>query len=92
MSMKKNLPGFRARYGKRAKDVLYATATQRAKDVAEASAQPTQQAAPAQTPNPADAAALNKKIATQKRFLQAQRAATAVQQQGLSRGVPLPTQ
>ncbi len=34
-SMKKNLSGFKSRYGGRAKDVMYATATARAKEVAE---------------------------------------------------------
>ena len=35
MSMKKGLPGMKKRYGERAKEVLYATATKRAKQVAE---------------------------------------------------------
>ena len=35
MSMKKGLPGMKKRYGDRAKEVLYATATKRAKQVAE---------------------------------------------------------
>ena len=35
MSMKKGLPGFKKRYGERAKEVMYATATKRAKQVAE---------------------------------------------------------
>jgi hypothetical protein len=56
----------------------------------DSSTQPTQQAA--QTPNPADAAALNKKIAAQKIVLRAQRAATAAQQQVLTKGSALPTQ
>ena len=34
-SMKKNLPGFRKRYGDRAKEVMYATATNQAKEVEE---------------------------------------------------------
>jgi hypothetical protein len=34
-SMKKNLPGFKSRYGDRAKEVMYATATKQAKEVAE---------------------------------------------------------
>jgi len=34
-SMKKNLSGFKSSYGKRAKEVMYATATARAKEVAE---------------------------------------------------------
>jgi hypothetical protein len=34
-SMKKNLPGFKSRYGDRAKEVMYATATKQAKQVAE---------------------------------------------------------
>ena len=35
MSMKKGLPGMKKRYGERAKEVLYATATKKAKQVAE---------------------------------------------------------
>ncbi len=35
MSMKKGLPGFKERYGKRAKEVMYATATKRAKEQVE---------------------------------------------------------
>jgi hypothetical protein len=88
-SMKKNLPGFRSRYGERAKEVMYATATKKAKDVAEASTPPTQQAA--QTPNPADAAALKTKISAQKNELRARRVQLAAQQQELNKGVSLPT-
>lgn len=40
-SMKKSFSGFKQRYGERAKDVMYATATARAKDVAEQAPQVT---------------------------------------------------
>lgn len=46
-SMKKNLAGFKQRYGERAKEVMYATATARAKDVAEQAPQMTGSAATA---------------------------------------------
>ena len=46
-SMKKSFDGFKKRYGERAKDVMYATATARAKDVAEQSSQLTGSAATA---------------------------------------------
>jgi hypothetical protein len=38
-SMKKNLAGFKSRYGKDAKSVMYATATKQAKKVAEGTAE-----------------------------------------------------
>jgi hypothetical protein len=38
-SMKKNLAGFKSRYGERAKEVMYATATKQAKKVAEGTAE-----------------------------------------------------
>jgi hypothetical protein len=91
-SMKKNLPGFRSRYGNRAKEVMYATATKNAKNVAEASTLDASTQPQAETPNPAVDAALKAKIAAQKKSLQAQRAATAAGQAGLSKGIPLPTQ
>jgi hypothetical protein len=91
-SMKKNLPAFRSRYGDRAKEVMYATATQKAKDVTEASTPDASTQPQAETPNPAVDAALKAKIAAQKKSLQAQRAATAAGQAGLSKGIPLPTQ
>lgn len=46
-SMKKNLAGFKQRYGERAKEVMYATATARAKEVAEEAPQMTGSAATA---------------------------------------------
>jgi hypothetical protein len=49
-SMKKNLAGFKARYGDRAKEVMYATATKQAKKVEEAIV-PTTQNVNQQNPN-----------------------------------------
>jgi hypothetical protein len=96
-SMKKNLSGFKSRYGDRAKEVMYATATKQAKKVAEAvsatasAPQPVQQPT-AQTPNPAAAAALKSKIAAQKKELMARKSHLAAQQSELSKGVALATE
>ena len=62
-SMKKNLPGFRARYGDRAKEVMYATATKQAKKVAE-EATDTQQ----EKPDPALAAKKKQEVSLQKQI------------------------
>jgi hypothetical protein len=88
-SMKKNLSGFKSRYGKRAREVMYATATQRAKDVAEASAPSAQP--PTQTPNPKEDVALKAKVSAQKKELMARRAQLSAQQSELSKGIPLST-
>jgi hypothetical protein len=62
-SMKKNLPGFRARYGDRAKEVMYATATKQAKKVAE-EVTDTQQ----EKPDPALAAKKKQEVSLQKQI------------------------
>tara|TARA_R110000868_G_scaffold331980_1_gene592952 strand:- start:4061 stop:5290 length:1230 start_codon:yes stop_codon:yes gene_type:complete len=96
-SMKKNLSGFKSRYGDRATEVMYATATKQAKKVAEAVStmtpaqqlvqQPTIQTA--QTPNPAVSASLKLKIAAQKKELMARKAQLSAQQSQLAKGVAL---
>ena len=62
-SMKKNLPGFRARYGDRAKEVMYATATKQAKRVAE-EVTDTQQ----EKPDPALEAKKKQEVSLQKQI------------------------
>ena len=96
-SMKKNLSGFKSRYGDRAKEVMYATATKQAKKVAEdvstmtSPQQPVQQPT-TQTSNPAAASALKSKIAAQKKELMARKAQLSAQQSQLGKGVALNTE
>jgi hypothetical protein len=82
-SMKKNLAGFRSRYGDRAKEVMYATATKQAKKVAEQASEiaPKQQPAVAK-PNPAAAA-------KQKQIVQIQKKQQMDKMAQLNKGVPL---
>jgi hypothetical protein len=82
-SMKKNLPGFRSRYGDRAKQVMYATATKQAEKVAEQSSEiaPKQQPA-AVKPNPAA-------NARQKQLVQIQKKQQMDKMAQLNKGVPL---
>lgn len=85
-SMKKNLSGFRSRYGDRAKEVMYATATKQAKKIAEQAteiAPKTQQSkAQAAKPNPAE-------IARQKQLVQIQKKQTMDRLAQLNKGVPI---
>ena len=82
-SMKKNLPGFRSRYGDRAKQVMYATATKQAEKVAEQASEiaPKQQPA-AVKPNPAA-------NARQKQLVQIQKKQQMDKMAQLNKGVPL---
>jgi hypothetical protein len=87
-SMKKNLSGFKSRYGARAKEVMYATATKQAKKVAEQAteiAPKTQQptpAAQATKPNPAE-------VARQKQLVQIQKKQAMDRLAQLNKGVPI---
>ena len=81
-SMKKNLAGFRARYGDRAKEVMYATATKQAKKVAEQASEIAPKEQPAATkPNPAE-------VARQKQLVQIQKKQTMDRLAQLNKGVP----
>ena len=82
-SMKKNLAGFRARYGDRAKEVMYATATKQAKKVAEQASEIAPKEQPAATkPNPAE-------VARQKQLVQIQKKQTMDRLAQLNKGVPV---
>ena len=82
-SMKKNLPGFRKRYGDRAKEVMYATATKQAKKVAE---QATETAPTSTThqqkPNTIDQQQLKNKELMMKKRNQLQTQQLTLQKQG----------
>jgi hypothetical protein len=82
-SMKKNLAAFRARYGDRAKEVMYATATKQAKKVAEQASEiaPKEQST-ATKPNPAE-------VARQKQLVQIQKKQTMDRLAQLNKGVPV---
>jgi len=67
-SMKKNLPGFRARYGDRAKEVMYATATKQAKRVAEEATETAPTATQQEKPDPALAAKKKQEVSLQKQI------------------------
>jgi len=82
-SMKKNLAGFRARYGDRAKEVMYATATKQAKKVAEQASEIAPKEQPTATkPNPAE-------VARQKQLVQIQKKQTMDRLAQLNKGVPV---
>jgi len=70
-SMKKNLSGFKLRYGDRAKEVMYATATKQAKKVAEAMM--SGEEAPTSTPAPAVDKNKNQQLTNIKMMQQKQR-------------------
>jgi len=67
-SMKKNLPGFRARYGDRAKEVMYATATKQAKRVAKEATETAPTATQQEKPDPALAAKKKQEVSLQKQI------------------------
>jgi len=67
-SMKKNLPGFRARYGDRAKEVMYATATKQAKRVAEETTETAPTATQQEKPDPALEAKKKQEVSLQKQI------------------------
>lgn len=67
-SMKKNLPGFRERYGDRAKEVMYATATKQAKKVAEEVTNTEPTSTQQEKPDPALAAKKKQEVSLQKQI------------------------
>ena len=67
-SMKKNLSGFRARYGDRAKEVMYATATKQAKKVAEQATETVPTDTQQEKPDPALAAKKKQEVSLQKQI------------------------
>jgi hypothetical protein len=67
-SMKKNLSGFRARYGDRAKEVMYATATKQAKKVAEQATETAPTDTQQEKPDPALAAKKKQEVSLQKQI------------------------
>jgi len=67
-SMKKNLPGFRARYGDRANEVMYATATKQAKKVAEEATETVPTDTQQEKPDPALAAKKKQEVSLQKQI------------------------
>ena len=87
-SMKKNLSGFKSRYGERAKEVMYATATKQAKKVAE---QATEIAPKTQQPTPASQAAKPNpaEVARQKQLVQIQKKQTMDRLAQLNKGFPV---
>ena len=85
-SMKKNLSGFKSRYGDRAKEVMYATATKQAKKVAEQAteiAPKTQQPTTTQAAKPSPA-----EVSRQKQLVQIQKKQTMDRLAQLNKGVP----
>ena len=86
-SMKKNLSGFKSRYGDRAKEVMYATATKQAKKVAEQAteiAPKTQQSTTTQSAKPSPA-----EVSRQKQLVQIQKKQTMDRLAQLNKGVPI---
>jgi hypothetical protein len=85
-SMKKNLSGFKSRYGARAKEVMYATATKQAKKVAE-------DTTPTQTSTPVIASATPKvdpvNASRQKQLVAIQKKQTMDRLAQLNKGVPI---
>ena len=85
-SMKKNLSGFKSRYGERAKEVMYATATKQAKKVAEAT-MPGQDATPPAPPKP-DPSLDGKR----KALINQQKKIEYAKLQALNKGMPITTE